>query len=175
VVLDTFVGWKYVLTVILFLSTLFFSAEYCTAQDMPIPVPVQVRFFKKVFVYNKSIPKDGIKIVIVYGDASNDIKDDIVEAFETMGMKASAVKSPQLATAGIGAHVIYLAPGGDVRTVREFCKANGILSISGLPNHARNGDVSISLDAVNDSPKVIVNPDRLKIEKQDAADLMRLR
>ena len=145
------------------------------AQDMPIPIPVQARFFRKVFSYNKSIPKDGVKIVIVYGDASNDFKDDIVEAFESMGMKASAVKSAQLATAGVGAHVIYLAPGGDMRTVREFCKNNGILSISGLPNHVRNGDISISLDAINEAVKPIINPDRLKIEKQDAADLLRLR
>jgi hypothetical protein len=168
-------GWKHRVSLILVLCTLFLSDEYCTAQDMPIPIPVQARFFRKVFAYNKSIPKEGVKIVIVYGDASNDIKDEIVEAFESMGMKASAVKSPQLATAGVGANVIYLAPGGDLRTVKEFCKNNGILSISGLPNHARNGDVSISLDAVNDAPKVIVNPDRLKLEKQDAADLMRLR
>jgi hypothetical protein len=90
-------------------------------------------------------------------------------------MKTSAVKAPQLATAGVGANVIYLAPGGDMRTVKEFCKNNGILSICGLPNHTRNGDISISLDAVNDAPKVIVNSERLKIEKQDAADLLRLR
>lgn len=151
------------------------TAEYCSAQDMPVPIPVQARFFKKLFAYNKTIPKEGIKVVIVYGDASNDIKDDIVDAFESMGIKASAIKSGQLTSARAGANAVYLAPGGDLRVVKDFCKNNGVLSISGLPNHVRNGDISIALDAINEAVKPIVNPDRLKLEKQDAADLMRLR
>jgi hypothetical protein len=160
----------------LFLAVMLCIAEeYCFAQDMPVPVPVQVRFFRKVFAYNKSIPKEGVKVIVVYGDATGETKDEVVEAFESLGMKASAVKGGQLASAGAGAHVVYLAPGGDMRAVKEFCKNNGVLSITGMPNLARNGDISISLDAVNDAPKVIVNPDRLKLEKQDAADLMRLR
>lgn len=146
------------------------------AQDMPVPIPVQARFFKKVFVYDKSIPKDGVKLLVVVGDATPaDTKDEIVDAFNSIGIKASAAKAAQLASAGVGMNVIYLAPGGDLRAVKEFCKTNGILSISGLPNQARNGDISISMDAVNDAPKVVVNPDRLKLERQDAAELMRLR
>ncbi len=152
------------------------ATQGLSAQDMPVPIPVQARFFKKVFGYDKTIPKDGIKVVIVFGDATPaDVKDDLVDAFNSMGMKASAAKAPQLATVGVGANVIYLAPGGDLRAVKEFCKTNGILSISGIPNQTRNGDISIALDVVNDAPKVVVNPDRLKTERQDAAELMRLR
>jgi sorbitol-specific phosphotransferase system component IIA len=167
---------KYLRLIAVCIIAVVIAAQGLSAQDMPVPIPVQARFFKKVFGYDKSIPKDGIKIVIVFGDATPaDVKDDIVDAFTSMGMKASAAKGAQLATAGVGANVIYLAPGGDLRAVKEFCKNNGVLSISGLPNQARNGDISIAMDAVNDAPKVVVNPDRLKIEKQDAAELMRLR
>lgn len=146
------------------------------AQEMPVPITVQARYFKKVFVYDKTIPKEGIKLLVIYGDATpNDVKDEIVDAFNTIGIKATAAKGSQITTAGAGVHVVYFAPGGDLKAVKEFCKTNGVLSISGLPNLANNGDVSIAINAVNDSPKVVVNPDRLKIEKQDAADLMRLR
>lgn len=151
-------------------------ANGLSAQDMPVPVPVQARFFKKVFVYDKTIPKDAIKLIVVVGDATPaDVKDEIVDAFNSIGIKASAMKAAQLSSAGVGANVIYLAPGGDLRAVKEFCKNNGVLSISGFPNQARNGDISISMDAVNDAPKIVINPDRLKAEKQDAAELMRLR
>ena len=151
-------------------------AQVIQAQDMPVPVPVQARFFRKVFVYDKTIPKEGIKLLVVVGDATPaDLKDEIVDAFNSIGIKASAAKAPQLATVGVGINVIYIAPGGDLRAAKEFCKTNGILSISGFPNQARNGDVSISMDVVNESPKIIINPDRLKLEKQDAAELMRLR
>ncbi len=158
-----------------FMAIIALLSDTCHAQDMPVPVSVQARFFRKVFAYNKSLPKEGVKVVVVYGDATGDVKDEVVEAFEALGMKASAAKSGQLASVGVGANVIYLAPGGDLRTVKEFCKNNGILSITGMPNLVRNGDISIAFDAVNEAVKPIVNPDRLKIEKQDAADLFRLR
>jgi hypothetical protein len=162
------------LTVFCFAVLAMFARDV-SAQDMPVPVPVQARFFKKVFTYNKSIPRDGVKLVVVVGDGTAaDIKDEIVDSFSSIGIKTTALKASQL-SASDPPHVIYVAPGGDVRAVKEFCKTNGVLSISGFPNQARNGDVSISMDAVNDAPKVIVNPDRLKLEKQDAADLMRLR
>lgn len=155
---------------------LMLSATMISAQEMPVPVSVQARYFKKVFVYDKTIPKDGIKLLVVYGDATpNDVKDEIVDAFNAIGIKATAAKGAQIATAGAGANVVYFAPGGDLKAVKEFCKTNGVLSISGLPNLANNGDVSIAINAVNDAPKVVINPDRLKLEKQDAADLMRLR
>lgn len=158
-----------------FVAIIAVLSDVCYAQDMPVPIGVQARFFRKIFAYNKSIPKEGVKIVVVYGDGTGEIKDEITEAFEALGMKANAVKGGQLASAGVGAHVVYLAPGGDMRTVKEFCKNNGILSITGMPNLVRNGDISIALDAINEAVKPIVNPDRLKIEKQDAAELMRLR
>ncbi len=164
------------LRIVLSVYVLLFMASALSAQEMPVPVAVQARYFKKVFVYDKTIPKDGIKLLVVYGDATpGDVKDEIVDAFNTIGIKATAAKGSQIATAGAGVNVVYFAPGGDLKAVKEFCKSNGILSISGLPNLANNGDVSIAINAVNDAPKVVVNPDRLKTEKQDAADLMRLR
>jgi hypothetical protein len=144
------------------------------AQEMPVPIAVQARFFKKVFGYDKTVPRDNISIVIVYGEASADIRNDIVEAFSSIGIKANAVKAGQLSSLS-NVHVVYYAPGADLRAVKEYCRSNGVLSITGLPNLARNGDISIALDAINDAPKVIVNSERLKTERQDAADLMRLR
>ncbi|MCU0427277.1 MAG: hypothetical protein MUF71_16810 [Candidatus Kapabacteria bacterium] len=164
------------LRIVLSVCVLLFMASALLAQEMPVPVAVQARYFKKVFVYDKTIPKDGIKLLVVYGDATpSDVKDEIIDAFNSIGIKTTAAKGAQIATAGAGVNVVYFAPGGDLKAVKEFCKSNGILSISGLPNLANNGDVSIAINAVNDAPKVVVNPDRLKTEKQDAADLMRLR
>ncbi len=145
------------------------------AQDMPVPPLIQSRYFKKVFAYNKSLPKDGIKIVVVYTDASANMKDDMVEAFSAVGMNASAVKVGQLAAGGVGANVIYVLPGVDIKPVKEFCRTNSIMSATGFPKWVKDGDISVGIDAVNDVPKVIINTDRLKTEKQDAADLMRLR
>jgi len=144
------------------------------AQEMPVPILVQARYFKKVFAYNKSLPKDQIKIVIVYADASAEDKDDLVQAFSSAGMNASAVKTGQLASQS-GVHVVYAAPGVDIKVVREFCRTNGVLSITGVPKWVKDGEISIGLDVVNDQPKVLVNAERLKAERQDAADLLRLR
>lgn len=142
------------------------------AQDMPVPVLVQARFFKKVFAYNKTLPKDQIKIAIVYTDASAEAKGDLVEAFGSVGMNVTAVKSVAQAA---GVNVVYAAPGVDVKAVRDFCRTNGILSITGVPKWVKDGDISIAIDAVNDQPKVVVNADRLKTERQDAPDLLRFR
>lgn len=160
----------------LFTIMLVLAGVVCSvfAQEMPVPILVQARYFKKVFGYNKSIPKDQIKVVIVYADASAEDKDDLVQAFSAMGMSASAVKTGQLASQS-GVHVVYVAPGVDVRVVKEFCRANGVLSITGVPKWVKDGDISIGLDVVNEQPKVLVSADRLKTERQDAADLLRLR
>jgi hypothetical protein len=144
------------------------------AQDMPVPPIVQARFFKKIFAYDKTLPKEQIKLAVVYADASNEVKNEIVDAFTAIGISATAVKTPQLSTLA-GVHVVYVAPGVDLRPVKEYCRANGVLSITGVPKWVRDGDVSITIDAVNDQPKILANADRLKTEKQDAPDLLRFR
>lgn len=155
---------------------LMFSTTLQTfAQDMPIPILVQARYFKKLFVYNKSIPKDGAKVVIAYSDEGVGVKDDLVQAFTAIGISASAVRSNQLTSGAAGAHAVYAVSAADIRPVRDFCKNKSVLSITGLPKYVNDGEISISIDAVKEQPKVVINAERLKAEKQDAAELIRLR
>lgn len=159
-------------------AAVFFVAEgvlvECYAQTMPILPIVQARFFKKVFSYNKSLPKEGVKVLVAFSDASADTKDDIVEAFNAVGLQAVPVKAAQLATARLDGQVVFASSSNEVQAVREYCKAKSLLSVTGFPSFVKNGDISISIDAVNDKAKIVVNTERLKTERQDAADLVRL-
>jgi hypothetical protein len=169
----TYMNSRYLTVVLLVVTAFAVNATVC-AQEMPVPPNVQARFFKKVFGYDKTIPKDQIKLVIVFADASTEAKDDLQEAFTALGVSVTAVKSAQLAQV-TGVHIVYVAPGVDVRAVKSYCSNNGVLSITGVVRWVKDGDFSIAIDAVNEQPKVVVNADRLKVERQDAPDLMRLR
>jgi hypothetical protein len=147
----------------------------CRAQTMPLVPIVQARYFKKVFTYNKSLPKDGVKILVAFSDAPSDLKDEIIEAFTAVGMQAVLVKTSQLATVKFDGHVVFALGAADVQAVREYCKAKSLLSTTAFPSFVKNGDISISIESVNDQARVVVNPERLKTERQDAPDLMRLR
>jgi hypothetical protein len=146
------------------------------AQDMPVPALVQARFFNKVFAYNKTLPKGAaqIKIAVIFSDASGEAKDDITEAFTSLGFTVTALKPAQLSGA-TGIHVVYAAPGVDLKPIKSYCSSNGVLSITGIPKWVKDGELSIAIDAVNEQPKVVANADRLKTERQDAPELMRFR
>ena len=47
---------------------------------------------------------------------------------------------------GVGPEsVVYLLPGADREAVKQYCTKAGVLTISGIPSFAEQGDVSVGL------------------------------
>lgn len=142
--------------------------------QVSVPPNVQARYFKKVFAYNNTLPKTGIKVLVVFAEGSDEIKNDILEALKSVGLEAVPVKTSAL-NGRLDGQVVCAVSAKEVRPVREYCKANGVLSISAEPAAVKSGDISIGIENVDDKAKIIISADRLKTERQDAADLLRLR
>ncbi len=52
-------------------------------------------------------------------------------------------------------------------TVKSLCAQNGVLSISGVPSLAEEGNVSIGLGAESGKPRIIINLNRVKSENHE--------
>jgi hypothetical protein len=71
--------------------------------------------------------------------------------------------------------VVYLMPGADSASTRKYCTESGVLSISGIPSFAENGDVSISVNKKASGTEILVNMRRLKAERHEfSSELLKL-
>jgi hypothetical protein len=143
------------------------------AQDMPVPVELQVAIFKKVFSYDKAIQAGSPKMLVVFTDKSADVKDQIVKAFKDSGMAVNATKADQLSGALGSINILYVAPG--VSGIKNLCQKNGILSITGIPSMVESGEASVGLSVIENKPKIIVHLKQLKSEGHElSANLLQL-
>jgi hypothetical protein len=143
------------------------------AQDMPVPLDLQVAIFKKVFSYDKTIQAGSPKMVVVFTDNSAEVKDQIVKAFKDSGMAVNAVKADQLSGSLGSINVLYVAPG--VSGVKSLCQKNGILSITGIPSLVESGEASVGLSVIENKPKIVVHLKQLKAEGHElSANLLQL-
>ena len=125
------------------------------SQDMPVPVNLQAVLFKKILLYDETLGTTNNLIVL--SDSENG--DKVVEAFNAAGIPAKSATNNNIP---IDARVIYVMPG--TPSPAKICEDNKILSISGNPKYAENGQVSIALGIENGKPKIIVNLAKLKKE-----------
>jgi hypothetical protein len=143
------------------------------AQDMPVPLDLQVAIFKKVFSYDKTIQAGSPKMLVAFTDNSADIKDQIVKAFKDSGMVVTAVKADQLAGSLGNINVVYITPG--VSGVKNLCQKSGILTITGVPSLVESGEASVGLSVIENKPKIIVHLKQLKAEGHElSANLLQL-
>lgn len=140
---------------------------------MPIPNNIQAALLIKVLKFSPQIAdKSPIRILIVYNNASRLAKDELVAELEkTQSVKA--VNADELEQQIKNCDVVYFMPG--LQDKSKICKANKVLSISGVSKYVEDGDISVAFGLMNDKPKIYVNVSTLKSEEQNlSSDLLRI-
>ena len=150
-----------------------FNGISSVAQEIPVPVKLQVVLFKKVFTLSKNLQGKQVKVVVAFGGSSSLVKDEALSGFIAIGIQATACKVSQLPQEASDADVIYIAPGAEA--AHKFCEEKGILSMTGMPSLTESGKVSIAIDIEAGKPKVLINRNRAKAEKQEfSSDLFKV-
>jgi hypothetical protein len=161
------------LPVMLFCTTL----SRLSAQEMPVPVKLHVALFKKMFLFNRTLQAKPIKVLVIYADASNALKDEVVKSFADLGIPAIAAKPEQAAKLIGDASVVYVAPGAasGASAIQKLCEEKNVLSITGVPSLVESGKVCAAIGTEAGKPKVFVNTTLAKAQGQDLTqDLLRV-
>lgn len=158
------------------LATLLLSGAWLEGQDMPVPGDLQAPIFKKIFAYDNALRGSSeITVFFVGSEDDESSMGKLVEAFRAVGLFPAVVNTGTLEGDVAPNTVVYLMPGADTAQVAQFCAANKLLTISGVPSFAERGQVSISIGEQNQRPRIIVNMQRLKSEgHQVSADVLKL-
>jgi hypothetical protein len=145
-------------------------------EEMPIPGKRQGSIFKKIFSYDKALKGDGETTVFIVGaDKEDQSVQELVEAFRDQGMFPAVVGEAGMSGIASPRSVVYLMPGADPASISQYCTESGVLSISGSPSFAENGDVSVSVNKKGSGTEIIVNMSRLKAERHEfSAELLKL-
>lgn len=156
--------FKYIIILLLLLC----KAHY--AQLTPLPPGLQAIMFKKIFSYTKTVENsERAKIVVVYDASTEKQRDAIVRAFQKENLQVRTSTLDALTINLKGNSIVYVVPGMNNGTVKNICRINKVLSISGNPAFAEKGEVSISVAQEKGRPRIIINLEQLRFENQDVS------
>jgi YfiR/HmsC-like len=146
------------------------------ADPMPVPMNLQVEIIKRMFNYDKALAKEtNLLVFVVHQDEGAVRPEDIVKAFEFVGLVSVAVRLDALTSQSRMPSAVYLLPGIEGSSVSRYCTDNKVLSISGVPELAESGSVAVSIGEENRRPQIIVNMKRLQDEGHNfSAQLLQL-
>ncbi len=158
---------RLILFVVLFAA----ANEIVLAQDMPVPIKLQVAMFKKIFNYNVTLQSKGVKLAVVYGDAR--IKDELIDGFKQFGLFPTAVSATDIEKQIANYNVVYVTPGcGSLKSLTDKHK---VFSISGLSSLAEKGEISIAIGVEGGKPKILINKKKIESEGQELSpDLLKI-
>jgi hypothetical protein len=168
------IAFKAVLLIGCLLLTPGLAGKMLMAEEMPVPPGMQASLFKKIFGYDKKLSTlTELKIVVAYAEASAASKDELVKAFQDVGISAIALKADQVAANLGDTSAVYIASGA--ASAESVCRKNHILSITGIPSLVENGTAAIGLGVVEGKPKILVHLGKLRAEGHEvSAKLLQL-
>lgn len=145
------------------------------AQEMPVPPNLQAALFKKIFDYDRTLPAGGsVRVAVVHG-GDGSVAGVVASAFSDGGIDAIVVFQSDLPGQIEEFSVVYVTPGTDATSIAALCAAHGVLSVSGLPELAVQGEVAVGIGIHEQKPEILVNLKRVKIEGHElAAELLNL-
>ncbi len=151
-----------------------FAVASLRAQANEVPINIQVVLFKKIFMFDKALQgKPQVNVLVIYTDASEESKDEIVAAFQQAGCTTSAVRVEQAGGKMGEASVVYLAKGAGSAKVQ--CAKAGVLSISGVASLIEGGSVAVGVGTESGKPKIFVSVSTLKAAGHElSADLLNI-
>lgn len=156
------------------------------AQEMAVPVNLQLSLFLKILTYERNLKKhvgDEIVMGIVYQNKfrkSRQTKNELMDVID---------KSPSQQVDGIpirfvpvdidatditnaiskhSLELLYFAPlrAVKIRSILEACSEKKVISLTGVPDYVKSG-VAVGIGLRDASPKILIN---LKSAKQEGAD-----
>ena len=158
------------------------------AQQMPVPVEVQVPVLLKVLTFDRRIADvrgENLVVGVLYQSGfrlSSTVKDRVMDALSSTGpsgpanrpLKVVAVdadgkESLETALARLGVRVLYVTPmrAFDLESLVAATRRNRTLTLTGVPDYVEAG-LSIGLDLRQDRPRILVN---LRAARAEGADL----
>ena len=147
------------------------------AQEMPVPVDLQLPLFTKILTFDKNLERragDSLRITVVYQKLyrySDNTREAFFSTAEIMGLRKIngipiVLLSHDLHTAEElqkfiseqKIDIIYIAPlrAVPVDEITGFSRELKVLSISGVTDYMQQG-VSVGLDIKGDKPEIIIN------------------
>ena len=146
------------------------------AEEMPIPANLQAAMFQKILAFDKTLAEtEELTILMVYSEKAPKVMEELKSEFEKMKINVATVELEKLSTKIEGVSALYVLPNVKTDAIKKLCIEKSILSISGVPELAEEGEVSVALGIENDKPKIIVNLEQVKAEgHQLSADLLKL-
>lgn len=153
------------------------------SQLTSMPASAQAIIFKKVFTYIRTLHTNNLKVLVVYDEGSQQIKNEIVKAFENENINVTTARADKLPSNASDIAILYIVPGVNSAAIRSYCAENNILSITGDPDLVMKGYASIGIgNAGKDSrrekkkilPRILLNLSQLQDESQEISELLSL-
>ncbi len=111
-------------------------------------------------------------MLIVYNGTSKSSKDELLAQLDK-SIEAKGISPEEIEQNIKNTDVVYFMPG--LQEKSKICKANKVLTITGISKYVEEGDISIALGILNDKPKIFINVTSLKSEEQNlSSDLLRI-
>jgi hypothetical protein len=163
-------------------------ASALPAQEMAVPVEVQVPLLLKVLAFDRrlaAVADESVVLGVLYqgkfrtsANVAGEVRDAIKHLPRaSVGGRPLRVVHIDLddtasLAAALGRHavdVLYVAPlrAADLRSVSEACRANGVRTVTGVPAYVETG-LAIGIGVKAERPEIVVN---LIASRAEGADL----
>lgn len=158
------------------------------AQQMPVPVDVQIPVLLKVLAFDRRIADargEDLVVGVLYQSGfrlSSTVKDRVMEALSNAGSSGPANRTLKVvavdadgednlekALTRLGVRVLYVTPlrAFDLAGLASATRRGRTLTMTGVPEYVEAG-LSVGLDLRQDRPRILVN---LRAARAEGADL----
>jgi hypothetical protein len=152
------------------LAVLLVGSSDSRADEMPVPTNLQVALLKKIFDYDRTLPTQrAVRVAVVHEGPEGASTRELVKEFRNGGVEATALPVGSLEGSLGSIDVLYVSPGVDPGLVQGWCVRQRVLSVSGLPDLATTGKVSVGIGLKDQKPEILVHIRRVKSEGHELA------
>jgi hypothetical protein len=118
----------------------------------------QAALFKKIFLYDRSLEGQTIKVYVVHGPKDAADAEEFTKSFAANGMVPQAVALGGLEKVAKSGELAFLMPEVLTSDSRDLCKRLGLLCVAGSNTAADEGLVGIAVGIKDDGkPLIVVN------------------
>lgn len=157
------------------------------AQEMPVPVDLQNSLFMKVLTFDRNLKKydkEEIIIGILYQSkyrnslnaknqlltATNEIADRKINSipYRYIPIEVGDMSEIETAIINAGVRILYITPmrNVDFSTIGRVCRANQILTITGVPEYVES-EFAVGIGIRSERPIILINLAEAKAEGAD--------
>ncbi|MFH2025621.1 MAG: YfiR family protein [bacterium] len=157
------------------------------AQEMPVPLDLQLQLFTKILTFDKNLEQRGgdtLRIAVIYQNlylysantrevffsAADEMKLQWISGFPVRILACDLRAAAELREFILDHNIdiIYIAPlrAVPVDALTDISRDLGVLSFTGVTDYMKHG-VSVGLDIKDDRPKILVNQNNARQEGTD--------